>query len=154
MKKGGIMKTLIVVLTVSFCISSVFSQAKRDDKKVAPQSSPAPKSNEGILWGQTFVDYSYAAQTADATQKGTNAFEFRRIYLGYDQDISEQFTARVLIQANDEDTAKSGAMDFSAQEVYSSGRTWSLSRAHTLDFPQLRRLRWRKRFGVIGRLKK
>ncbi len=118
MKKGGIMKTLIVVLTVSFCISSVFSQAKRDDKKVAPQSSPAPKSNEGILWGQTFVDYSYAAQTADATQKGTNAFEFRRIYLGYDQDISEQFTARVLIQANDEDTAKSGAMDFSAQEVY------------------------------------
>ena len=78
----------------------------------------AKLQSRGSLWGQTFVDYSYDAQTSDASQKGTNGFEFRRIYLGYDQDISEQFTARVLIQANNEDTAKSGAMDFTAQEVY------------------------------------
>jgi len=108
------MKTLIIMLTVVFLMSPAFSQAK----KVAPQSISAPKSNEGVLWGQTFVDYSYAAQASDPSQKGTNAFEFRRIYLGYDQDISEQFSARVLIQADNEDTTKSGAMDFSAQEVY------------------------------------
>jgi hypothetical protein len=111
------MKTLIM-LAIGFCISTGFSQAKRDDKKVTSQSTSTSKSNEGVLWGETFVDYSYAAQAEDAAQKGTNAFEFRRIYLGYDQDISEQFTARVLFQANNEDTAKSGAMDFSAQEVY------------------------------------
>ncbi len=112
------MKTLIIMLAVVFCTSPAFSQAKRDDKKVAPQSTSAPKSNEGVLWGQTFVDYSYAAQAADPSQKGTNAFEFRRIYVGYDQDISEQFSARVLIEADNEDTTKSGAMDFSAEEVY------------------------------------
>ena len=71
-----------------------------------------------MIWGQTFVDYSYAAQSEDASQKGTNAFEFRRIYLGYDQDISDQFSARVLIEADKEDTAKSGAMDFTAEEAY------------------------------------
>lgn len=112
------MKSLIITMAIVFCISPVIPQAKKDDKKSTPQSNLAPKSNEGILWGQTFVDYSYAAQAADASQKGTNGFEFRRIYLGYDQEISEQFTARVLIQADNEDTAKSGAMDFTTQEVY------------------------------------
>ena len=115
---GGTMKTLSIILTVLFCVSPAFPQAKRDDKKVDPQSASAPKPEEGVVWGQTFADYSYAAQAADASQKGTNAFEFRRIYVGYDQDISEQFSARVLIEADNEDTTKSGAMDFSAQEVY------------------------------------
>ena len=68
--------------------------------------------------GPNFCRLFVCAQAADASQKGTNAFEFRRIYLGYDQDISEQFSARVLIEADNEDTTKSGAMDFSAQEVY------------------------------------
>ncbi|MGA9408316.1 MAG: hypothetical protein WBW71_14370 [Bacteroidota bacterium] len=112
------MKTFIIVLTVLFCISPVVPQAKKDAKNVAPQTSPASKSNEGMIWGQTFVDYSYAAQSEDASQKGTNAFEFRRIYLGYDQNISDQFSARVLIEADKEDTAKSGAMDFTAEEAY------------------------------------
>ena len=111
------MKTLSIILVVAFCISPAVSQAKKDVKKVAP-ILVTPKSNEGVIWGQTFVDYSYAAQSQDAAQKGTNAFEFRRIYLGYDQDISEQFSARVLIEADNEDTTKSGAMDFSAEEVY------------------------------------
>ncbi|GEM_PF-908424 len=112
------MKPLLIVFVVIFCTTPLYSQAKRDDKKSVSQSLAPAKSNEGVLWGQAFADYLYKAQATNASEKGTNGFEFRRIYLGYDQDISEQFTARVLIQANNEDTARSGAMDFTAQEVY------------------------------------
>ena len=112
------MKTLILSLILVVFASLTFSQAKRDDKKAAPQSAPSQKSNEGVIWGQTFADYAYAAQSNDPAQKGANAFVFRRIYLGYDQDISEHFSTRVLLSADNGDTAKSGAMDFTAQEIY------------------------------------
>lgn len=111
------MKTLII-LTVGLCISTGFSQAKRDDKKVTPESTPTPNSNGGVLWGETFVDYSYAAQAEDASQKGTNAFDIRRIYLGYEQDISKQFSARILLEGDNGDTTNSGAMTFYIDQAY------------------------------------
>jgi hypothetical protein len=111
------MKTLII-LTVGLCISTGFSQAKRDDKKVTSQSTSTSKSNEGVLWGETFVDYSYAAQAENAVQKGTNAFEIRRIYLGYEQDISGQFSARILLEGDNGDTTTSGAMTFYIDQAY------------------------------------
>ena len=112
------MKFLILMLTAVSCLSSAFSQAKRDEKKVTPQSSSTPKSNEGVVWGETFVDYSYAAQAENAAQKGNNAFQIRRIYLGYEQDISEQFTARILLEGDNGDTTNSGAMTFYIDQAY------------------------------------
>ena len=112
------MKFLILTLTAVLCLSSAFAQAKRDDRKGAPQSASAQKSNEGILWGETFADYSYAAQTEDAAQKGNNAFSIRRIYLGYEQDVSEQFSARILLEGDNGDTTSSGAMTFYIDQAY------------------------------------
>ncbi len=59
------------------------------------------------LWGYTFGDFYYDAH-ADATNRGPetmyngvptyrNAFQFRRLYLGYDYDISKKFKAEVLL---------------------------------------------------------
>ncbi len=112
------MKACVFLLLAVFCFSVVVSQAKRDDKKVAAQNSSAPKSNEGVIWGETFADYSYAAQAEDAAQKGNNAFSIRRIYLGYEQDVSEQFSARILLEGDNGDTTSSGAMTFYIDQAF------------------------------------
>lgn len=59
------------------------------------------------LWGYTFGDFYYNAH-ADKTNRGPesmyngvpqyrNAFQFRRLYLGYDYDITKKFKAEVLL---------------------------------------------------------
>ncbi|MBS1521267.1 MAG: hypothetical protein JST50_09730 [Bacteroidetes bacterium] len=59
------------------------------------------------IWGYTFGDFYYNAH-ADATNRGSesmyngvptyrNAFQFRRLYLGYDYDITKKFKAEVLL---------------------------------------------------------
>lgn len=59
------------------------------------------------LWGYAFGDYYYNAH-ADAANRGAennyagvptyrNAFQFRRIYLGYDYDITPKFSAELLL---------------------------------------------------------
>jgi hypothetical protein len=59
------------------------------------------------LWGASFGDFYYNAH-ADAGNRGTetnyngvptyrNAFQFRRIYLGYDYDIDWKFSVEVLL---------------------------------------------------------
>src|SRR5437588_1800057 len=59
------------------------------------------------LWGYAFGDFYYNAH-ADASNRGgetncngvptyRNAFQFRRIYLGYEHDINKKFTAEVLL---------------------------------------------------------
>jgi hypothetical protein len=59
------------------------------------------------LWGYAFGDFYYM-QHADAGNRGAetnysgvptyrNAFQFRRIYLGYEYDINKKFTAEVLL---------------------------------------------------------
>ena len=61
------------------------------------------------LWGLTFGDFYYDAH-ADASNRGAetnyngvptyrNAFQFRRIYLGYDYDINKKFSAELLLSS-------------------------------------------------------
>jgi hypothetical protein len=72
----------------------------------------------GKLWGYVFGDYYYKAH-ADALnrgagnqftgiEKGRNAFQFRRIYLGYTYEISPKFTAEMLLAAEDNITTSTG----------------------------------------------
>ncbi len=67
----------------------------------------------GKIWGYVFGDYFYKLH-ADSLNRGNvqfsgipknfNAFTFRRIYLGYDYQISEKFSAHVLL-SNENDNA-------------------------------------------------
>ena len=72
----------------------------------------------GKLWGYTFGDYYYKGH-ADSfhrggtnqytgIEQGRNAFQIRRIYLGYTYEISQSFTAELLLAAEDNITTSSG----------------------------------------------
>jgi len=88
------------------------------DKKDNPAVAPADTSFHPVrrVWGYTFGDFYYAAQapalvaapgTVLSTQGkesnyygvpgGRNAFQFRRIYLGYDYDIDRRFSVQLLL---------------------------------------------------------
>ncbi len=85
------------------------AEAKADEKiatKVAadPDTTWKPQRR---LWGYAFGDLYYDAH-ADAANRGPetmyngvptyrNAFQFRRLYLGYDYEISKKFKAEVLL---------------------------------------------------------
>jgi len=67
---------------------------------------PSEFKPSGRVWGYTFGDYFWKLH-ADSLGRGNtqysglardyDAFQFRRIYLGYDYDISEHFSASVLL---------------------------------------------------------
>lgn len=67
--------------------------------------------NTGRVWGYAFGDYYYKGH-GDSLNRGgpnqytglpqnRNAFQFRRIYLGYDYNISKKFSAELLLAAED-----------------------------------------------------
>lgn len=65
----------------------------------------------GKVWGLAFGDYYYKAHTDVSNrgganqytniEKGRNAFQFRRVLLGYSYDITKQFTAEFVVAAED-----------------------------------------------------
>jgi len=79
------------------------------------------------LWGYTFGDFYYDAY-ADAGNRGPetnyngvptyrNAFQFRRIYLGYEYDINKKFTAEVLLASEpNANTAVSGTTSIAGSD--------------------------------------
>ena len=69
----------------------------------------AQNSTGGKLWGYAFGDYFYKVN-GDSTngvtqyspyQKSFQAFEIRRVYLGYDYIFSDKFTSQFLLEGND-----------------------------------------------------
>ena len=112
------MKALTMIMSILLMLTMAQSQTKREVKKLPPDVVPAPKTYDGKIWGMTFSDFSYLAQSEDAVQKGTNSFAFRRIYLGYDQSISDQFSAQILLEASNADTSFTGTMDFHVKHAY------------------------------------
>ena len=76
----------------------------------------ANRANTGRLWGYAFADYYYKGH-ADTLNRGggnqytsipknRNAFQIRRVYLGYNYNISSKFSAELLLAA--ENGATSG----------------------------------------------
>ena len=71
----------------------------------------AGTANSGRIWGYAFGDYYYKAHSDSVSRGGSNqytgipksrsAFAFRRIYLGYDYNISKKFSAELLLAAED-----------------------------------------------------
>lgn len=88
---------------------------------MAQQKSTADSSFKpaGKLWGYAFGDYYYKAHSDPfnrggsnqytGIEKGRNAFQLRRVYLGYNYDISPKFAAEMLLAAEDNVTTSTGA---------------------------------------------
>ena len=95
--KIKIMKKSLIIILLFLTSLGVFSQ--KDTTKVEFKPS-------GKLWGYAFGDFLYKAHTNSfnmsntqyaSTPKDFNSLEFRRIYLGYDYDISEHFSTQLLL---------------------------------------------------------
>ena len=67
--------------------------------------------NTGRLWGYVFGDYYYKSHSDSLNRGGSNqytgipqsrnAFQFRRIYLGYDYNFNSKFSSELLLAAED-----------------------------------------------------
>ena len=93
-------KLQIMFIALTFLSLSAFSQ-KKDSVQAKKAFVPS-----GKLWGYVFGDASDKLHTNSfnmsntqyaATPKDFTSFEFRRIYLGYDYDISEHFSTQFLM---------------------------------------------------------
>lgn len=66
----------------------------------------------GNLWGYTFGDFSYKGNADNLNRGGSNqytgmpmnanTFQYRRIYLGYNYNISQKFSAEFLLASEDD----------------------------------------------------
>ncbi|HXD79895.1 MAG TPA: hypothetical protein VN616_18895, partial [Puia sp.] len=85
--------------------------------------------NSGRLWGYAFGDYFHKAHSDSLNRGGNNQytnvkkdqdeFQFRRIYLGYDYNISKKFMAEFLLAAEDDFLAQPGTGDLLADNKLS-----------------------------------
>ena len=91
-------KQLIFILLFTMTLSA-FGQS--DTTKAKVEFKPS-----GKLWGYAFGDFLYKGYTNKfgmtntqyaGTPKDFNSLEFRRIYLGYDYDISEHFSSQLIL---------------------------------------------------------
>ena len=73
----------------------------------------------GRLWGYTFADLAYKGSGDNLNRGGSNqytgmpananTFQFRRIYLGYNYDMSPKFSAEFLLAAEDDFSTSTSA---------------------------------------------
>lgn len=91
-----------VLFSIVFMFSSVLQAQMKSDTMA---------QLAGHLWGLGFGDFSYKAK-ADLMKRGTtnqytgmekgqSLFQFRRLYLGYDNKISQKFSAEFLLAMED-----------------------------------------------------
>ncbi len=98
--------SVLVIISVFFINSSKAQSNLNNDSLFRSGAE-----NSGRIWGYSFGDFAYKSK-ADSLSRGgsnqytgiraqTSMFQFRRIYLGYDYNISKKFTAELLLAAED-----------------------------------------------------
>ena len=103
-------QTFLFTLLLSFllCFSnSITAQYILNSDSAFKANTP----NSGRIWGYAFGDFYYKAHGDSLLRGGSNqftgipekrnAFAFRRIYLGYDYNITKKFAAELLLAAED-----------------------------------------------------
>lgn len=112
---------LLFLIFIFFCLT-IASQAQYLFNSGQPGGSlwnsdsafKACVPNSGRLWGYAFGDYFHKAHSDSLNRGGNNQytgvknnvdqFQFRRIYLGYDYNITKNFSAEFLLAAEDDFT--------------------------------------------------
>lgn len=94
---------LLALVGAAFCFATTQSAAQN--------TTDSTFNPGGKLWGYSFGDYYYKAHSDSLNrgganqytgiERGRNAFQMRRIYLGYNYDIDPRFSAEVLLAAED-----------------------------------------------------
>ena len=102
-------KRLFIVASVLFMNLLLSNNLKAQFVSGSDSAFKAGSPNSGKLWGYMFGDYYVKAQ-ADSLNRGSssqysgvpknrNAFQIRRLYLGYNYNITKKFAAEVLLEA-------------------------------------------------------
>ncbi len=102
-------KRLFIVASVLFMNLLLSNNLKAQFVSGSDSAFKAGSPNSGKLWGYMFGDYYVKAQ-ADSLSRGSssqysgvpknrNAFQIRRLYLGYNYNITKKFAAEVLLEA-------------------------------------------------------
>lgn len=96
--------TLVVLLVFSTTVNAQYLWDNDSAYKAGAAKS-------GRLWGYVFADFYYKSHSDSLNRGGANqytgipqnrnAFQFRRIYLGYDFNISKKFSSELLLAAED-----------------------------------------------------
>ena len=101
-------KQLLVAIT--FCLGLFFSNSLHAQFTMNSDSAfNAGTPNSGKLWGYMFGDFYYKGNVDSLNRGGGNqytgvlktrsAFQIRRLYLGYNYNITKKFAAEVLLEA-------------------------------------------------------
>ena len=99
-----------LLFAVIFCLGFIFCNSLKAQFTTNSDSAfKAGSPNSGQLWGYAFADYYYKSHTDTLNRgggnqytgipKNRNAFQFRRIYLGNNYNISRKFSAELLLEA-------------------------------------------------------
>lgn len=79
----------------------------------------AGDNNEGKIYGYMIGDYFYVVQNHNSSLEEQNGFWFRRIYLGYDKTLSENYSMRLRFEMNSSgDFTTSSAMSPNVKDAY------------------------------------
>jgi hypothetical protein len=128
------MRKLFTILGLCGLVVSANAQTADTTEKFVPH---------GKLWGYAFGDYANKGGTDEVKRGGSNQytnipvnenmFQFRRIYLGYNYEISKKFVAEFLLAAED---------DF-ASGVLGQGNGDILTNTKFSPYVKLANLRWK-----------
>jgi hypothetical protein len=106
MKRNSAKQLLFIAIFLFLTVASQAQYLWNSDS-----AYKAGAANSGRIWGYVFGDFYYKGHSDSLNRggnnqytgipKGRNAFAFRRIYLGYDYNISTKFSAELLLAAED-----------------------------------------------------
>jgi hypothetical protein len=137
---------LLIPILITMMLANVQAQTAPVDTTFKPS---------GKVWGLAFGDYYYKAHTdilnrGGANQytnieKGRNAFQFRRILLGYSYDLTKNFTAEFVVAAEDNIANNQGVL---SGDLLSNNKLGFYVRLANLRWKNI----WKNTDLVIGQL--
>jgi hypothetical protein len=105
--KLSISRNLLFIVLFLFAASSSQGQSFWNSDSAFKAQAP----NSGRLWGYSFGDFYYKSHSDSLNRGGSNqytgipqsrnAFQFRRIYLGYDFNLNNRLSTELLLAAED-----------------------------------------------------
>jgi hypothetical protein len=103
------LKTTVVIIFLLLLSRAGSLQAQ--SLLLSDSAYKAGSPNAGRIWGYVFGDFYYKAHSDSLNRggsnqytgipQGRNAFQFRRIYLGYDYNFNKHFSSELLLAAED-----------------------------------------------------
>jgi hypothetical protein len=108
-------KTLFRLSALLFLFTLLFNTSEAQFLMNSDSAFKAGVPNTGRIWGYSFGDYFHKAHSDSLNRggnnqytnvkKGQDEFQFRRIYIGFDYNISKTFSAEFLFAAEDDFTS-------------------------------------------------